>query len=94
MIAVLSTGLCNSMMFPIIFSIGLKNVPQKEQGQAAGFLCMANIGGALLPLLQGFIADTCSLQFSFIVPFIGFGYVLYYAYRMQANPPLAAFKSL
>lgn len=71
MTAVLSLGLCNSIMFPAIYSLGIKCAP-KEKPQASGILCMANIGGAILPMMQALVADTSGVQISFIIPFIGY----------------------
>ncbi len=65
--ALLSLGFCTSVMFPILFTLALQKskVPQIK---AAGILCMANIGGALVPLLQGSVADHIGLHHSFLVP--------------------------
>ena len=78
--ALLSVGLFNSIMFPTIFSMAL-NKMGKLTGQASGLLCMAIVGGALVPFLQGAIADAVGLQMSFLVPAACYTYILYYGVK-------------
>ena len=80
MFAILSLGLCNSIMFPTIFSLAVNGLgAMKSKG--AGLLCLAIVGGALVPLLQGVIADSLGLQLSFLLPIICYGYILHYALK-------------
>ncbi|RZL89878.1 MAG: glucose/galactose MFS transporter, partial [Variovorax sp.] len=65
--ALLAVGLCNSIMFPTIFSMAVHRLGG-QTAQGSGLLCMAIVGGALLPLLQGHAADVIGLQASFGVP--------------------------
>ena len=65
--ALLLVGLCNSIMFPTIFSMGVHRLGA-DTGQGSGLLCMAIVGGALLPVVQGAMADAMGLQLSFLVP--------------------------
>lgn len=65
--ALLAVGLCNSIMFPTIFSMALHRLGA-HTAQGSGLLCMAIVGGALLPLVQGHAADVWGLQASFGVP--------------------------
>lgn len=65
--ALLAVGLCNSIMFPTIFSMGVHGLGA-QTAQGSGLLCMAIVGGALLPLVQGYAADVIGLQASFGVP--------------------------
>ncbi len=69
MLAILALGLCNSIMFPCIFGEGLA-LAGEHKSQVAGVLCMAQIGGALFPVMQGLLADTLSLHVSFVVPLV------------------------
>lgn len=78
--AILAVGLCNSIMFPTIFSMALHQLG-KFTGQASGILCMAIVGGALVPLLQGKLADTIGLQLSFVVPAACYLFILYYGLK-------------
>ena len=75
--AILLVGLCNSIMFPTIFSLALNGLG-KHTSQGAGILCLAIVGGAIVPLLQGVLADTIGVQLSFILPVICYGYIVYY----------------
>jgi FHS family L-fucose permease-like MFS transporter len=78
--AILAVGLFNSIMFPTIFSMALHQLG-KFTGQGSGVLCMAIVGGALVPFAQGLLADTIGLQWSFIVPAACYGFILYYGLR-------------
>lgn len=77
MYAVLLVGLCNSIMFPTIFSLGVANLG-KVTSQGSGILCLAIVGGALLPPLQGLMADAVGIQLSFILPLLCYIYIAYY----------------
>ncbi len=78
--AILAVGLCNSIMFPTIFSMALHRLG-KFTGQGSGILCMAIVGGALVPLVQGYMADTVGLQLSFLVPAACYAFILYFGLR-------------
>jgi MFS transporter, FHS family, L-fucose permease len=68
--ALLAVGLCNSIMFPTIFSMAVHRL-RAHTTQGSGLLCMAIVGGALLPLVQGHMADVIGLQASFGVGALG-----------------------
>jgi FHS family L-fucose permease-like MFS transporter len=78
--AILGVGLFNSIMFPTIFSIALHGLGVRT-GQGSGVLCMAIVGGALVPFVQGFMADSAGLQPSFVVPMLCYGFILYFGLR-------------
>ncbi|MBI1834923.1 MAG: sugar MFS transporter [Burkholderiales bacterium] len=78
--AIIAVGLCNSIMFPTIFSMALHGLG-KQTGQASGVLCMAIVGGALVPFAQGYIADVVSLQWSFFVPLLCYLYIFYFGWK-------------
>jgi FHS family L-fucose permease-like MFS transporter len=78
--AIIGVGLFNSIMFPTIFSMALHQLG-KYTGQASGILCMAIVGGALVPFAQGLMADTFGLQPSFLVPAACYSFILYYGLR-------------
>ena len=65
--AALAVGLCNSIMFPTIFTLTLERSTASEEA-TAGLLCTAIIGGAFLPLAAGAISDAAGYQQSFILP--------------------------
>ena len=78
--AILAVGFCNSIMFPTIFSLALRGLgPHTSQG--SGILCMAIVGGALIPLLQGVLADSIGIQLAFFLPIICYVYIAYYGLK-------------
>ncbi len=78
--SVISIGLFNSIMFPTIYSLALARLG-KHTSQGSGILCMAMVGGALIPYLQGVVADQLGLQHSFVVPLFCYASILLYALR-------------
>jgi FHS family L-fucose permease-like MFS transporter len=78
--AILAVGLCNSIMFPTIFSMALYRLG-KFTGQASGILCMAIVGGAVVPFVQGALADSIGLQWSFAVPAACYAFIMYFGLR-------------
>jgi FHS family L-fucose permease-like MFS transporter len=73
----LAVGLFCSVMWSNIFSLAIEGLgPLKSQ--ASSLLVMAILGGALLPPLQGAIADHYGIQISFVVPMIAFAYITFY----------------
>ncbi|WP_104722356.1 sugar MFS transporter [Helicobacter mesocricetorum] len=80
MVALLAIGLFNSIMFPTIFSLATKNLG-KFTSQASGVICMAIVGGALIPPIQGLIADHFDLLMSYVVPVLCYIYILFFALK-------------
>jgi MFS transporter, FHS family, L-fucose permease len=74
---ILSIGLFNSIMFPTIFTLGVAELGPLT-GNGSGILNMAIVGGAILPVIQGAIADHIGLQHAFFVPLICYLYILFY----------------
>ncbi|RZJ36991.1 MAG: glucose/galactose MFS transporter, partial [Brevundimonas sp.] len=75
--ALISVGLFHSIMFPTIFTLGIKGLgPLTEEG--SGLLIMAIAGGALV-VVQGWLADTYGLQMSFLLTAVCELYILFYA---------------
>jgi FHS family L-fucose permease-like MFS transporter len=75
--SILAVGLFNSIMFPTIFSLGLAELGPLT-GSGSGLLNMAIVGGAVLPLLQGVIADHFGIHHAFVVAAICYLYILYF----------------
>ena len=75
--AILAVGCFNSIMFPTIFSLGVAELGALT-GTGSGLLNMAIVGGAILPLVQGTIADRIGLHHAFFVPVICYVYILFY----------------
>ncbi len=82
--AVVAISFCLSLMFPTIYGVALEGLGPATKFGAAG-LVMAIVGGAILPLVQGFILDLSSPAVSFIVPAVCFAVVTAYAiYDLKA----------
>ena len=75
-------GLCNSIQFPTIFSLSVEGLG-RNTAQASGLLCTCIVGGALIPLVQGFFADKVSLQWSYLVPLLCYLYISWVAPKLQ-----------
>ncbi len=78
--SILAVGLFNSIMFPTIFSLAIHRLGPLT-GQASGLLCVAIVGGALIPMVQGYLADIISLQAAFWVPLVCYLYIAYYGFK-------------
>lgn len=78
--SIISVGLFNSIMFPTLFSMALHKLGGFT-GQGSGILCMAIVGGALVPFLQGWVADQIGLQLSFAVPVVCYAYIAFYGLK-------------
>ncbi len=75
--SLVAVGFFNSLMFPTIFSLAVAKLgPLTSRG--SGLLCTAIIGGALIPVFQGLIADNMNLQISFLVPLVCYVYIAFY----------------
>ncbi len=73
----IAVGLCHSVMFPTIFTLGIKGLGALTE-EASGFLIMAIAGGSL-SYFQGVLADHVGLQLSYLLPAACYVYVLFYA---------------
>lgn len=87
--AALSIGLFNSIMFPTIFTLTLER-SGVSQASTSGLLCLAIVGGALLPLLVGLLADSIGLWASFGVPALAYLVIVVFAWRAAATSPVQA----
>jgi FHS family L-fucose permease-like MFS transporter len=65
--ALLAIGLVNSIMFPTIFTLACEGLGTRA-AEGSGLLCVAIVGGAIVPLLTGYAADLSSLRMSLAVP--------------------------
>jgi FHS family L-fucose permease-like MFS transporter len=75
--SVLAIGLCNSIMFPTIFALALVGLG-RHTGEGSGLLCMAIVGGAIVPVIQGYFADHLGILNSFFVPALCYVYIVFY----------------
>lgn len=78
MFAILSVGLFNSIMFPTIFTLAIRDLGALT-AQGSGILCMAIVGGAVIPLLQGVLADQIGVHSAFVIPIVCYLYIVFYA---------------
>jgi MFS transporter, FHS family, L-fucose permease len=84
--SLLAIGLCNSIMFPTIFSLASEGLgPRAAQG--SGIIAMAIVGGAVIPYIMVHVADWRGLEFALVVPFVCYAGIL--AFGVYARRPLA-----
>ena len=78
-------GLCNSIMWPNIFVLALTDLgPLTNKGSS--LLVAAVIGGALVPLAQGILADRIGIHHAFLLPLLCYLYVGYYGFSGSKVP--------
>jgi FHS family L-fucose permease-like MFS transporter len=78
---VISIGLFNSIMFPNIFSLAVKDLDGDEMASASGLINALILGGAIIPLLMGSVADNFGYTWAFIVPAFCYLYIFFYAVK-------------
>ena len=81
--SLISLGLYNSIMWPSIFALAIAGLG-KNTSQGSSLLVMAILGGALIPPLQGFMADKIGLHISFIIPIFCYIYLAFYAWKVRS----------
>jgi FHS family L-fucose permease-like MFS transporter len=69
-----------SIMFPTIFSLGIKGLGEKTK-KASSFIVMSIVGGAIFPMFMGWIADISSMSVGFYAPLPLFAYIFFYAIK-------------
>ncbi|CAN5374093.1 L-fucose:H+ symporter permease [soil metagenome] len=85
--ALLAIGLCNSIMFPTIFSLASRGLGERA-AEGSGVLCTAIVGGAVIPPMTGALADMIGLRGALIVPALCYAVILafgVYAHRKRAE---------
>lgn len=83
--SVLAIGLFNSIMFPTIFTTAIERLGPLT-GRASSLLIMAIVGGAIIPLLQGLLADRIGIQSAFLLPLACYAYIAWYGLRGSRLP--------
>jgi FHS family L-fucose permease-like MFS transporter len=78
--SVIAVGMFNSVMFPTIFTLGIADLGPLT-GKGSGLLIMAIVGGALLPVLQGVLADSIGIHTAFVMPALCYLYIVFYGFR-------------
>lgn len=79
-VTILLVGLFNSIMFPSIFTLGTAHMGPLT-GKASGLLVQAIVGGAIIPVVQGVIADRIGIHHCFILPLLCYLFIIYYGFR-------------
>jgi MFS transporter, FHS family, L-fucose permease len=78
MYSIILVGFFNSIMFPSIFTLGIAELGTLT-GDGSGVMIMAIVGGAIIPLVQGWIADRIGIHHAFFLPVICYLYILFFA---------------
>jgi FHS family L-fucose permease-like MFS transporter len=78
MYSIILVGFFNSIMFPSIFTLGVAELGPLT-GDGSGIMIMAIVGGAIIPVAQGWIADHIGIHHAFFLPVICYLYILYFA---------------
>ena len=78
MYSIILVGFFNSIMFPSIFTLGVAELGPLT-GDGSGIMIMAIVGGAIIPVAQGAIADKIGIHHAFFLPVICYLYILYFA---------------
>jgi len=68
-----------SIMFPTIFSLGIRNLGSKTK-LGSSLLIMGIVGGAVIPPIMAKISDLSNIRYAYLVPIVSFAYILYFAY--------------
>lgn len=85
--SMVAIGLCNSVMFAIIFSLSVKGLGHYTT-QASGLLSSAIVGGAVISYTQGYVMDHYSWGIAFLLPAMCYIYLVFYGlngYRSKLN---------
>ena len=78
-------GLFNSIMFPSIFTLAIEGLGPLT-GKGSGLLVAAIVGGAIIPELQGLLADKIGIHHAFFLPVICYIYIIFYALKGSSAP--------
>lgn len=78
---VVSIGLFNSIMFPNIFTLAVKDLDSGELSTASGVINTMIFGGAIIPPIMGMVADNYGYTWAFIVPAICYLYIFFFAVK-------------
>lgn len=75
----LSVGFFNSIMFPNIFALGVDGLDKGELSMASGLINTLIVGGALIPVFMGAVADSMGVRWAFILPIVCYLYIVFFA---------------
>lgn len=77
--SILAVGLCNSIMFPSIFTLGIAGLGRLT-GKGSGIMIAAIVGGAIIPVVEGALADRFGLHVAFLLPAVCYTYIMFYGF--------------
>ncbi len=78
--SIIAVGLFNSILFPTIFSLAHRELGENSTYGSA-LLCTSIVGGAIIPVIQGFFADRIGIHCAFFVPVLCYIYIFYYGIK-------------
>jgi MFS transporter, FHS family, L-fucose permease len=81
--SVIAVGVFNSIMFPTIFTLAIEGLG-KHTSQGSGILCMAIVGGAIVPVVQGALADAIGIHHGFVVAGLCYVYIAWYGLSFRS----------
>jgi FHS family L-fucose permease-like MFS transporter len=87
--SIILVGFFNSIMFPSIFTLGIAELGPLT-GDGSGMLVMAIVGGAIIPVVQGALADRIGIHHAFILPVLCYLYIVFYAFKGSKPVPVLA----
>ncbi len=96
MVTILCVGIFNSIMFPTIFTLAVAELGPLT-GRGSGLLVQAIVGGAIIPVLMGYLADHFGIHRSLLLPLLCYFFVIYYGfrgYRIAPNEPHAVVQAV
>jgi FHS family L-fucose permease-like MFS transporter len=86
---IIAVGLFNSVMFPTIFTLAIEGLGPLT-GDGSGLLVAAIVGGAIIPLLQGVLADRIGIHHAFFLPILCYFYIAFYGFIGSQKRPIPA----
>lgn len=78
-VAIIAIGLFNSVMFPTIFTLAIEGLGE-DTPQGSGLLCLAIVGGAIIPVVTGLVADRVGLSLALLVPAVCYIWIAIYGF--------------
>jgi FHS family L-fucose permease-like MFS transporter len=84
-VTLIAVGFCNSIMFPTIFALACEGLGRRA-ADGSGIICMAIVGGAIVPLIAGYTADVASLRAALAVPFACYAVIAAFAVYCVRHP--------
>ncbi len=83
--SIIAVGLFNSVMFPSIFTLGIEGLGALTS-KGSGVLIAAIVGGAIIPEVQGLLADRIGIHHAFLLPSICYVYIAWFAMATVRTP--------